>query len=86
MKYKFEDITPESFTKYLLSLGIKKTTIEDMEIKLITLTKCTAKQAQAVSEQLKKLGLEYHGIEDDQDWLNDWYDLEAFAKMRGWDK
>ena len=85
MEYKFDEITPESFTKYLLSMGIKKLGVCDMEVKLITLTKCTAKQAESITAELKELGLEYHYLEeegDDHDY--DWYNLISFAKMRGW--
>lgn len=85
MEFKFDEINPESYIKYLLSQGIKKTGICDMEVKLITLTKCNVGQAKSMSEQLKDLGLEYHYLEEEEtDHDFDWYDIESFAKMRGW--
>ena len=85
MEYKFDEITPESFIKYLLSKAIKKMGVSEMEVKLISLTKCTATQAKSMTDELNELGLEYHYLEDegiDHDF--DWYDLISFAKMRGW--
>ena len=85
MEYKFEEITPEFFVKYLVSSGIKKTGVYDMEVKLINLTKCTMAQAKAMTEQLNELGLEYHyDTEEELEHGYDWYDLISFAKMRGW--
>jgi hypothetical protein len=85
MKFKFDEINPESYIKYLLSQGIKKTGICDMEVELIKLTKCNVAQAKSMSEQLKDLGLEYHYLEEEEsDHDLDWYDIVSFAKMRGW--
>ena len=85
MEYKFDEINPESYTKYLLSLGIKKTGIYDMEVELIKLTKCNADQAKFMTQQFKDLGLEYHYLEDEgSEHDYDWYDIASFAKMRGW--
>jgi len=85
MEFKFDEINPESYIKYLLSQGIKKTGIPDMEVELIKLTKCNVGQAKLMSRQLKDLGLEYHYLEEEEtDHDFDWYDIESFAKMRGW--
>ena len=68
-----------------LSKGIKKAGRGDLEVELIKLTKCNTDQAEAMTQELKDLGLEYHYLEDegvDHDF--DWYDLKDFAKMRGW--
>jgi len=85
MKFKFDEINPESFIRYLLSQGIKKSGLTDMEIEVIKLTKCNVNQAEFMTKQLKDLGIEYHYLEDEEiDHDFDWYDIESFAKMRGW--
>ena len=43
------------------------------------------KSFKLMSRQLKDLGLEYHYLEEEgSDHDFDWYDIESFAKMRGW--
>ena len=85
MEYKIDEINPESYIKYLLSLEIKKTGIYEMEVELIKLTKCNSEQAKFMTQQLKDLGLDYHYPEEEgSDHDFDWYDIASFAKMRGW--
>jgi len=85
MKYKFDDLNPEFFIKYLLSKGIKKIGIYEMETGLIKITKCNVEQAKTMTQKLRDLGLEYHYLEEEgSDHDYDYYDIESFAKMRGW--
>ena len=85
MEYKFDELTPEDYIKYLLSQGIKKIGKYDMEVELMKLTKCNVAQSESMSQQLKDLGLEYHYLEEEElEHDFDWYDIVSFAKMRGW--